>query len=306
MDTRLKSVRHGYGWSQMRLVVEVEQACEREGLPCPSRASLKVMVSRWENGHVTPDATHAALLAAIYRTTPADLDLEPAAPTLWLPATTGNGTPSREYLATMEALLGEYARADNTVGPGHLIGVVGQHLAHLDSLLSSADHDLLSPALRLSSQYAEFAGWLSQDAGDLAEAERWTDRALDFLVAEDDPAARSYVMMRKAGIAAERRDVVRSAGLADAATRELDRLDPSMRSLVLRQQAISHALSADERVSDQAAAAALEASAEYGPDVVKSYATPSYVLMETGVAAMRLKRLELAVDRLSQALREWP
>jgi hypothetical protein len=113
----------------MRLVVEIEQACEQEGLPCPTRASLKVQVSRWENGHVTPDATYTGVLAAIYRTTPDDLGLDAVAPTLWLPTATGNGSLSREYLATMEALLAEYARADNVVGPGHLIGVGGPQQA---------------------------------------------------------------------------------------------------------------------------------------------------------------------------------
>ena len=39
--------------------------------------------------------------------------------------------------------------------------------------------------LALCSRFAEFAGWLCQDAGDVLEAERLTDRALPYRFMEN-------------------------------------------------------------------------------------------------------------------------
>jgi hypothetical protein len=80
--------------------------------------------------------------------------------------------------------------------------------------------------------------------------------------------------MRKARIAAERRDVVRSASLADAATSG-GATRPGRRRA---------------RGVQRVRAGRCE-----------PYATPSYVLMETGVAEMRLKRLDVAVERPESA-----
>ena len=60
METRLKSARRARGWSQLRLLVELERLPVTQGLPVPSRSSLKTETSRWENGHVSPREPYAA------------------------------------------------------------------------------------------------------------------------------------------------------------------------------------------------------------------------------------------------------
>jgi transcriptional regulator with XRE-family HTH domain len=55
METRLKEARTARGWSQLRLIIELERRATALKLTLPSRASLKTEVSRWENGHVSPD-----------------------------------------------------------------------------------------------------------------------------------------------------------------------------------------------------------------------------------------------------------
>jgi len=307
LETRLKAVRQSRGWSQLRLVSELERLAKVRDLPVASRASLKTQVSRWENGHVRPDGTYAALLAEIYGTTPADLDLTNVPEAIWVPTPAMTGTPSAEWLDCMRGLLAEYARTDNAVGPGHLLGIVAQHVAALEKMAMNTRNGLARESLLLGSQFAEFAGWLSQDAGDLGQAERWTDRALDLLELEGDRSARSYVLMRKSAIAAERRDPARSVSLAVASARDPAQLAPQLQALVLRQVAISHALAGEASSSARAVDAALSVV----PDDVGSgghlaYCTPSYVLMEAGVAALQLRSRDLAAERLTAAVKAWP
>ncbi|MFE6592651.1 hypothetical protein [Streptomyces sp. NPDC057781] len=48
------------------------------GWPVASQSSLKVQLSRWENG-TNPSPTYQVLLCAVLRATPADLGFEPSA-----------------------------------------------------------------------------------------------------------------------------------------------------------------------------------------------------------------------------------
>jgi hypothetical protein len=276
----------------------------------PSQASLKTAISRWENGHQVPREPYSDLLAEIYETTPAALGL-----------TRTPGLPSQRYalpwqsmsrltpetVTFMDALLESYARADNAIGPGHLLQVACLHVVHLEPLIIDAKGELRRAGLRLCSHFAEFAGWLCQDAGDLVAAEHWTDRALDFVEEHGDTADRAYVLMRKSGIAADGKEHGRAVSLAVAACRGLEALPPRLRALNLRQRAISHALVGDELQSERAVEHALEAveSAEAGADQL-AYCTPSYVALESGVSAFHLGRHDLSAERLTRAAATWP
>jgi transcriptional regulator with XRE-family HTH domain len=116
VETRLKVIRQAHGWSQLRLVTELERASIAHGIRPPTRASLKTQVSRWENGHTDPDDLYSSLLAEVYATTPADLGLL-RQQTLWLPQTPAHGRPSNELVASLRDVLGQYTRTDNAVGP---------------------------------------------------------------------------------------------------------------------------------------------------------------------------------------------
>ena len=57
--------------------------------------------------------------------------------------------------------------------------------------------------LRFACQFAEFGGWIFQDAGDLTCAMQWTNRALDYALELGDERVIAYTLMRKAMIATE-------------------------------------------------------------------------------------------------------
>src|SRR4051812_4773304 len=75
METQLKAARLARGWSQMRMLSELQRVAMLRGLTVPSRTSLKTEVSRWEKGHVTPTEPSVGLLAEIYERSPAELGL---------------------------------------------------------------------------------------------------------------------------------------------------------------------------------------------------------------------------------------
>jgi hypothetical protein len=139
----------------------------------------------------------------------------------------------------------EYVKIDNLLGPAHLLDLVALHLNFIGELLTIAAGQIRVELLTVGAWYAEFAGWLYQDAGHPQAATYWTDRALSWVQAADDPLRVSYVLMRKSNQASGLGDAGRTLDLARAALRGKDRLGPRVRALALRQEAHGHALSGD-------------------------------------------------------------
>ena len=72
MATPLQAARHARGWSQARMVSELMRLARWKKIGVASAASLKTQLSRWENGHVTPDY-YQALLCELLKATPGEL-----------------------------------------------------------------------------------------------------------------------------------------------------------------------------------------------------------------------------------------
>src|SRR4051812_25426517 len=98
MDTQLKAARRARGWSQMRLLSELQRIALLRGVALPSRNSMKTEVSRWENGHVTPTEPYVALLAEVYELNPLELGL-PVTVSEWF-----TGAPSGSAIRTPSSL----------------------------------------------------------------------------------------------------------------------------------------------------------------------------------------------------------
>jgi transcriptional regulator with XRE-family HTH domain len=72
MTTPLQAARHAKGWSQSRAAWELIQLAKRKKISVASNRSLKTQLSRWENGHITPDF-YRPLLCDLYGATSAEL-----------------------------------------------------------------------------------------------------------------------------------------------------------------------------------------------------------------------------------------
>jgi hypothetical protein len=203
----------------------------------------------------------------------------------------------------MDELIATYTKTDNVLGPRHVLHVASQHVVHLEPMLHRVQGSLRNEGLRLAARFAEMAVWLSQDDGNLAAAQYWTERALDLLEESADAEQRAYVLMRKSAIAAERLEYGRSRSLAAAACRGSRSRSPDPTGLRtrFRQRAISHALVRHEQESERFAEEALEVNTGEDKSDSYSYCTPAYVAMESGVSAYHLRKLDVAAARLSAA-----
>ncbi|MFH8220241.1 helix-turn-helix domain-containing protein [Streptomyces sp. NPDC018057] len=102
-----------------------------------------------------------------------------------------------------------------------------------------------APALRLASRFAEFTGWMAQEAGDNEAALGWTGEAAELARAGGDPHLGSYALVRRALVTLYGGDAAGTVALARRA--QSGRLPPRIRGLAAQREAQGHALVGDER-----------------------------------------------------------
>jgi tetratricopeptide (TPR) repeat protein len=163
--------------------------------------------------------------------------------------------------------------------------------------------------LRFACQFAEFGGWVFQDAADLVCAMHWTDRALDYALELGDQRVIAYTLMRKAMIATESGNPAQGLGIANSALRDRDVLTPRLRAVILRQRSYSNAalgeVLASARDSDGAVIEAV-AGEKQGETDRAPYCTQVYAEMEAGASWVQLGHLKTALPILEKSRSDWP
>jgi transcriptional regulator with XRE-family HTH domain len=71
----LRAARVARGWSQSDAATELAALGHTRGTPVAAAASLKTLLSRWENGHALPEPHYRSLLAELYGRAPAELGI---------------------------------------------------------------------------------------------------------------------------------------------------------------------------------------------------------------------------------------
>ena len=303
---RLRSLRRMRGLSQDGLIRALERQAAADGATLPARESLKVTVSRWENDHQAPDGFYRALLCRLFEVDEGDLGLTPRTR-----RPVGDDlTPrmiGRDVVSVYADALQQYIRADQLMGPGRLRRVVAEQAAALDGISQAATGEVRRELLYLSVRYAELLGWLGQDSGDLAAAERWTARAGDLAQLYGDPNLIAYVAMRRAGVLAELGRPADSLDYAELAARHRSKEAPRGIALAQRQLAMTHAWLGNKTECRRAADAAVAAAHEPddGSFSIASYCTQAFAHMEAGGSLALLGCYDLAVEHLKDALRKW-
>ncbi len=97
--------------------------------------------------------------------------------------------------------------------------------------------------LALAARYAEYTGWMTQEAGDDAGAAQWTRHATDLAEAAGDAEFTGYALIRQSLITLYRQDQAATIGLAQAARRTA--VTPHVQSQAARREAQGHALAGD-------------------------------------------------------------
>lgn len=73
----LRAARVERGWSQRDAARELMELGGRRGVPVAAAASLKTLLSRWENGHVVPEPQYRELLAELFGRSAGELGVDP-------------------------------------------------------------------------------------------------------------------------------------------------------------------------------------------------------------------------------------
>jgi transcriptional regulator with XRE-family HTH domain len=179
----LRAARRARGWSLADAARELERLGRSAGSAGATAASLKSLLSRWENGHATPDATNRGLLARLYQRTPAELGLTAETPQ------PGGAARLRGRLAAASAV-GEVLlhaweeqleiarRIDDETGAAGAAGVVRALVEELDrTLVHTSAPGVRARVAVLLARSVTLAGWQDLDLGDAESAWRRFARA---------------------------------------------------------------------------------------------------------------------------------
>jgi tetratricopeptide (TPR) repeat protein len=305
--TPLQAARLELGWKSSQTIQALQEAAAAAGTTVATASSLKTMLSRWENGHdEVREPLYRRLFCQIYCQTPEELGLSRSDADARASARIAPPVGS-EMVQYFQNVFLEHLRADNLMGPNHLVDVVRAQAALLDQMLPVARGDVRTELVILALRYNEFAGWLYQDACSAEQAMIFTDRAMDYALEIDRPRETSYVLMRKADIAADLDKPDRVIGLTDAALRRSSNLAPRSKALVLRLQGRAHARLGDGGECSRALDTAREqVELAHQPDGLTDYCTSGYIGMEAANCWRTLGQFDKAVAAYEESLESWP
>ncbi|MGW2659989.1 XRE family transcriptional regulator [Nocardia tengchongensis] len=206
---------------------------------------------------------------------------------------------------SFSTVLEQYVRTDRVAGAHRLLPIITQQMRYVDQLDETGGSAPMGLQL-LRARFAEFLGWLHQDAGNLPAASEWTRRAATLAGECGDERLQSYTLVRQSNIAAESGNPSAAIDLARMALRTPSNLSPRLRTLGLLQLAHGHALRRERGESDRAIGQAWDSAADSAVgDDLAGYCTPEFIRMEAAHSWVQLGKPEAAEEALLKALPLW-
>jgi transcriptional regulator with XRE-family HTH domain len=219
----------------------------------------------------------------------------------------------REALTHFSSLFAECRNLGQSFGPVVVTQILVTSMNALRGLAAGASRGAdREAALRLAARYAEYTGWMTQEAGDEKAALWWTDRAVALADAGGDTEFAAYTLVRRADVALYRMDgraTVEYARIAEERSHS-----SRIRGLAAQRRAQGHALLGEDaacfRALDRAAALMTQAARGAGADPSAAGAEPVIGSMHlagladfvTGWCLHDLGRTAEAVGRLEDSL----
>ncbi|MFJ6480324.1 MULTISPECIES: helix-turn-helix domain-containing protein [unclassified Streptomyces] len=154
------------------------------------------------------------------------------------------GALEESVLPVFHTLFHAYRRLGQLSGPGAVIPLSTAATATLRGLGRGTSRAHRGAALRLAARFAEYTGWMWQEAGDDRAAQCWTDHAAGLAEAGGDQELVAYALLRRAELALYRDDSLATVELARAAGARAR--GPRIKALAAQREAQGHALLGDE------------------------------------------------------------
>ncbi len=222
-----------------------------------------------------------------------------------VPATVS--TPGPMLADSLLTTLDEYVLTDNLAGPHSLLPIVTQQVQFIERLEETSRGRTRTRLRAARARFAEFLGWLHQDAGHLDAAVEWTAHAVGLARELRDDRLLAYIRMRQGNLAFDADNPQATIDLAEAALRTSADLTARQRATTLRQLAHGHARLGNGDACARALGQAWENAARPGnaDDDLAGYCTPEYLAMEAAQCQIALGRPDQAINVLEPRLPRW-
>ncbi|MEU5582001.1 helix-turn-helix transcriptional regulator [Streptomyces huasconensis] len=211
-------------------------------------------------------------------------------------------------VASCRALFDQYRHLGQVTAPGVLLPALAEQTRSFRDLADRSGPRTKAALLNLTSRYAEFAGWMAQEAGDDAAALRWTDHAVELADAAGDHDLAAYSLVRRGLISYYQGDAADAIALADSA--RSSRLPARVRGLATQQLAQGHALAGNHSTCLRSLDRARELLAADRPDpalpVLGASHLPDPITVITGWCLVDLGRPREAAALLDKACAALP
>ncbi|MFB7928719.1 helix-turn-helix domain-containing protein [Streptomyces sp. NPDC056039] len=148
-------------------------------------------------------------------------------------------------LPSFRAQFDQLRKLGQSTAPKVLLPLLETQTLTVAGLAADAPSVARAPALLLASRFAEFTGWMAQEAGDSGAALGWTGEAAELARAGGDSHLGSYALVRRALVTLYGGDAAGTVSLARRA--QSGELPPRIRGLAAQREAQGHALVGDER-----------------------------------------------------------
>lgn len=313
METELRTARRRRGWTQLQLIKRIEHVARlhRVGVAC--RSSLITLVSRWENGHVTPSVHYCRLLREVFDDewlsfghpdqASALTGLMPDASVLARPDV---GDPA--VIDHFYRLLDVSAIADNEIGPKFALYRVYEDFKDAVVVSRAATATVQTELLRVRAWQSGRIAWLCLETGNLAGGRYWADQVLNYALELSDSHLLSYSFAAKACHAMDICQSGQAVGLATAGLSEKKKISGPLRGLAFRTQATAYALDNNREACVRALDFAMDEATKYSDDPydIKRFFNPSSVEIEAVGCWVQLGRPQKAIDLFDERSDQWP
>ncbi|WP_234443574.1 helix-turn-helix domain-containing protein [Streptomyces sp. NRRL B-24484] len=134
-------------------------------------------------------------------------------------------------------------RLGQTSAPSTLLPLLTVQTETLGRLAVQADAVNRNRLFLLAARFAEYAGWMAQEAGDNSSVLVWTARAVELAEVGSDRHLASYALVRRALVALYAGDAAATVQIVGPA--QASSLPPRIRGLAAQREAQGHALAGD-------------------------------------------------------------
>jgi hypothetical protein len=201
------------------------------------------------------------------------------------------------------------ARHDAMFGPHDVLDAVRHELGLIAGHRKIARGDLRTDLLRVEARWAEFASWLSNDAGDWRCRDSWADRALRLAHESEYPNMVAWILLWRSRWATKQHDARHAITFAQAAGRTAGTSD-RIRALCALKEAHGHALADDDAACERRLADAYglldhDTADDPWDRVGRRNVTRPYVLADEARCWLWL-RPRKAIVMFEDASRLWP